>query len=97
MKASVCYQEGCLIVSGELNFSTVVSVWNESQPLLAKYNVLSIDLSRITSANSAALALLLEWLKYAKRENKMISFKKTPLQIQSIASVAGVDQLLQSL
>ena len=96
MKASAHFADNCLVISGELNFVTVVNLWSESLPLLAKHNALHIDLSRITSANSAALALLLEWLKYARRENKTISFKNTPSQIQSIAAVAGIDNLLLS-
>lgn len=95
MNANAYLTDDCLTVSGELNFATVVHLWNESLPLLAKHQVLQIDLSRVTSANSAALALLLEWLKYARDEKKTITFQNMPPQIQSIASMAGIDKILK--
>lgn len=94
MSAAAYFTNDHLVVSGDLNFKTVVNLWDESLPLLAKHNELCIDLAKVTSANSAALTLLLEWLKYARRENKSITFKNIPSQLLSIAAVIGVDKIL---
>lgn len=89
-KSAITYHDNCLLVSGELNFETVVSLWEESLPLLANCPELCFDFSNITQSNSAGLALLLEWMKYAKQASKKITFSHLPMQLNSIASVAGV-------
>ncbi len=88
--ATLVDENGRLTVSGELNFETVTTLWKQSLLFLAKYPVIHIDLSKVTTSNSAGLALLVEWLKYGKREKKTIHFSGIPLQLQSIAEVANV-------
>ncbi len=89
--ATIVDEKNRLVVSGELNFETIVVLWKQSLPLLERYPRIDIDLSKVTASNSAGLALLLEWLKYGKSENKVVTFSGMPAQLQSIASVAGVD------
>lgn len=79
-----------LIVSGVLNFETVMAVWKQSIVLLANYAHVDINLANVTAANSASLALLVEWLKYGKQENKKITFSGMPSALQSIAKVVGL-------
>lgn len=93
-KASIKLDNERLLVSGDMNYITVVGLWDESLPLLARVKQLILDLSAVTTVNSAALALMLEWLKYAKREGKSILFQNLPTQLKSIAVVAGIDNLL---
>jgi len=85
---------GCLMISGTLNFMTVVELWNASLSFIAKNPALQFDFSKVTAVNSAGLALLLEWLRYAKSHNKMISFDNMPKQLLSIATVAGIEKFL---
>ena|SRR5260221_8645088 len=90
-KAAITADEkGQLIVSGELNFATIVGLWSQSLPLFTNRSHIDIDLSQVTLSNSAGVALLIEWLKYAKQTNKAIMFHRIPAQLQSIAAVAGV-------
>ena len=92
--ASITYQNERLMVSGDLNFNTVMNVWNNSLPLLNSGSDLQFDLSNVISANSAGLVLLIEWVKYAKKVGKAISFHYMPAQLNSIISVAGVSGFL---
>ena len=96
-KAKISCENGCVKVSGELNFATVVDLWNESLAYLDKESELKFDFAGVTQANSAALALLLEWVKLAKQRGKSISFYQLPEQLQSIAKVSGVSQLVVRL
>lgn len=89
-KASIKRENHCLQVSGDIDFGSVVSLWNESLPLIAADSKVVVDLSQVKTVNSAALALMLEWMKYAKRECKTILFQNLPKQLVSIAAVAGV-------
>jgi len=83
-------QNGCLIVSGDLDFLTVPIVWKQSLPLLTASSELNFDLEKITFSNSAGLALLIEWMKYAKRSGKKIYFHHIPSQLNSIIKATGV-------
>ncbi|OGT45119.1 MAG: hypothetical protein A3E83_07530 [Gammaproteobacteria bacterium RIFCSPHIGHO2_12_FULL_41_20] len=93
-QATICYQDSQFIISGDLTFATVPVVWNKSQPMLDGKAQLLLDFSRVTSSNSAGLALILEWLKYAKYHNKKIQLHHLPPQLLTIARVAGLDALL---
>jgi phospholipid transport system transporter-binding protein len=63
--------------------------------LLAKHDILKFDFAKINSVNSAGLALLLEWRRYATLKRKTITFSNMPDQLVSIATVAGVSDLFQ--
>lgn len=92
--ATILDENNRLTVSGTLNFETVMALWKQSLLLLVKYPRVNIDLSKVTASNSAGLALLVEWLKYGKQENKTITFSGMPPQLQSIARVAGINFIL---
>lgn len=94
LQAEIIEHQNCLVVSGTLNFATVASLWNASLPLLEKQPSLQFDLSKIISANSAGLTLLLEWIRYAREKGKSICFQNMPSQLLSIATVAGVNKIL---
>lgn len=83
-------QNGRLIVSGDLNFKTVPKLWEQSLPLLAASPELNFDLEKITFSNSAGLALLIEWMKYAEQSSKKIHFHHIPSQLSSIIDATGV-------
>jgi len=97
MTAKISCENDGLIVSGELNFHTVGSLWKQSLPLLSSHKKVHIDLEKVTLVNSAGLSLLLEWIKLAKRENKSISFKNMPEQLISIAKMAGISDMLMQV
>jgi len=94
LPADIVEQEGCLKVSGNLNFFTVMDLWYSSLPLLRNKNSLQFDFSEVISANSAGLALLLQWQRYAKQHQQTISFNNMPEQLVSIVSVAGIKEML---
>lgn len=92
--AKISLDDGKLHVAGSIDFNTAVSLWKESLPLMISARELIFDFSGVTSANSAALSLLLEWEKYANKQQREISFQNIPAQLKSIAAVAGVEQLI---
>lgn len=91
--ATIILDRDRIVMSGQLNFTTVAGVWNDSLSLLDRNEKIIIDLSQVVSADSSALALLIEWLKYAEKKHKTILFQNVPAQLQSIARVAGVQHL----
>lgn len=92
--ATITVKDQCLLVAGELNFNSVMLIWQQSLPLLKSLAAWSFDFSAVTSTNSAALALLLEWRKLALSQQKTASFHHLSEQLVSLAKVAGVDTIL---
>jgi phospholipid transport system transporter-binding protein len=94
MKAHAYCEGNQCFITGDLNFSTVETLWKESLPLLAPLCEIKFDFSKVTSVNSAGITLLIEWLKYAKREKKAISFANIPASMMSLAALSGIDQFI---
>jgi len=95
-QASIQIVNENLLVSGVINFETAMPLWNSSLPLLTHLNQFNFDFSKVTSVNSASLALLLEWIKYAKLQNKPIFFQNLSPQILSLAKVAEIAELFSN-
>ena len=83
-----------LVVEGELDFTTVVALLGDAQPLLEAGTDVRIDLQGITRSDSAGLALLIEWMRTAQRLDKAIQFLNIPPQMLDIARVSSLDQVL---
>jgi phospholipid transport system transporter-binding protein len=54
----------------------------------------TVDLSAVTEVDSTALSLLLEWRRAARRANRKIQFISLPDNLQSLAKLYGVSELL---
>lgn len=80
-------------VNGELSFATVTTLLQQSRSLFAAAANLEIDLSGVNHADSAGLSLLLEWLRYGKRENKVVHYHGLPAQLHALANISEVDSL----
>lgn len=84
-----------LLITGELNFTTVMPLFTQSLPLIAaRQSEIVFDLSEVTFTNSAALALMLEWVKEGKKQRKTIRFQGLPEKLVSIIKATGVNGLL---
>ena len=81
-------------VSGELTVSTVTSAMSEVPLLMERQSELNVDLSDVTRSDSAGLALLVHWMRAAKRAKKTLVFHHIPAQMLAIASASGLDELL---
>lgn len=86
--------DGRLSLEGELSFETVVQLLGEIRRLLDKDTEIRVDLQGVSRADSAGLALLVEWMRIAKELGKSIQFLNIPQQMLAIARVSGLDQVL---
>lgn len=80
-------------LSGELNFESVADLLNNSQLSFENGDV-EVDLSEISRFNSASLALLVEWLKMARKKGVQIKYHSVPEQLMVIAQAYGIDHEL---
>jgi phospholipid transport system transporter-binding protein len=82
-------------VSGELTFATVMGLHGKAVPLFEKQaGDFVIDLAAVSRADSAGLALLIEWLRWAQRRGVTIAFRAMPGQLRAIAAASDLDGLL---
>lgn len=86
--------DGRFAVSGDMTFDTAEKILKSSEEMFEEHAQLEIDLSEITTSDSAGLALLLEWVTWANHSVREIRFKGMPEKIHAIAKTTEVDHLL---
>ena len=83
----------CLRVSGRLTMDTVTALYGTGlQPVGG--GALVIDLEQVEAVDSAAVSLLLSWLRRAQRSHVTLSFSHVPDNLLSLAGLYGVAELL---
>lgn len=88
-------QKGHFRIVGELTFNTVPEIAKKGLALFNGAGAdLRIDLREVSRTDSAGLALLIAWLRYAKKENKSLQFLNIPAQMLAIAQISSLDQIL---
>jgi phospholipid transport system transporter-binding protein len=87
--------EGHFALNGEMNFETAERILVASEEPFEQHTRIEVDLSGVTDADSAGLALLLEWITWANHTVREIRFLSMPERILAIARTTEVDQLLK--
>lgn len=88
--------DGSYLISGALTFDTVPQMYAYSNKLFERHDAdaLTLDLQGVQRTDSAGLALLMDWVRSARRHNKAIRFQNIPTQMLAIARLSGVEDLL---
>ncbi|MDR2195535.1 MAG: STAS domain-containing protein [Gallionellaceae bacterium] len=81
-----------LNVSGALTMDTVAGLYDAD--FASSSGALVVDLAQVDTADSAAVGLMLAWLRRAQRENVELRFTNAPVSVTSLARVYGVDDAL---
>ena len=92
--STVSFDSGVCNVSGVLDFTTANDALESVQKLIKDNESLEINLAGVTQSNSAGLALMIEWLAIARRENHSVSFSHVPDGLRQLAGVCQVDGLI---
>ena len=53
-----------------------------------------VDFAAVTEVDSAALSLMFEWQREARRRNIKLAFRNLPASLQSLATLYGVSELV---
>lgn len=79
-------QKGKYGLIGDVHFDTAVSIESEGfQAIDESHASLEIDFSSAGACTSVILALMLSWLRYAKQQNKPLTFSgMSPLLVSQI-------------
>lgn len=88
--------DGIYVIEGELNMQTVPDVATQLQNILPKTEgeTFTLDLAAVTRSDSAGVALLVEVMQLAKSAKQTLLFSNLPKQMQDIAGVSGLLDIL---
>jgi phospholipid transport system transporter-binding protein len=88
--------QGRIVVRGELTFATARDARQAGTLVLAGSRApqLVIDCAGVGRADSAGLAVLLDWLAWARRASKPVKLENLPASLVAIARISEVDELL---
>jgi phospholipid transport system transporter-binding protein len=92
--ADIICRNNRVYLSGEIDFSNVMSVYQKSLSLFDDRKPLVFNLSEVKNSNSAGLALMMEWLKQARATGQTIIFQQIPSDLFALARASGVDKLI---
>ena len=89
---------GRVVVTGELTFASAREARQRGVLVLesSRAERLVIDCGAVTRADSAGLAVLLDWLAWGRRKSRAISLENLPASLLAIARISEVDGLLQA-
>ncbi len=85
-----------LEASGAMNLASAAQALRAGLGLIPRGQSCTIDLSRVTEADSAGLAVLVEWLATARKREAVIRYEGIPAQILAIARISDLEDLLTS-
>ena len=95
MQATINKQEqGIYVVEGELNMQSVPVISKKMFELMREKQDFTLDLSAISRSDSAGVALLVEAMRFAKTNNLALSLLNLPQQMQDIAGISGLLDIL---
>jgi phospholipid transport system transporter-binding protein len=86
--------EGRYSLEGALDFATVPRIVASGSALFRRDAVVEIDLADVETANSAGLALLLEWLDIARARGAHLTYRNLPDSLARIAAVSNLASIL---
>lgn len=88
---------GRIAVRGRLGFDTARYAHEQGLALIDACNEprIELDCSRITKADSAGLAVLIDWMARARSQGHRLCVVKVPAELTAIARISEVDELLE--
>jgi phospholipid transport system transporter-binding protein len=87
---------GRIVVTGELTFATARDARELGVLVLesSRAERLVIDCAAVSRADSAGLAVLLDWLAWGRRHSRPMALENLPPSLIAIARISEVDGLL---
>ena len=80
-------------VRGPLTFSTVMHLGELPRAWGAGRDAVTVDLAEVPRADSAGLALLLEWLRAAQAQGRALNVINIPARLRDLMRVTNVADL----
>lgn len=85
-------------IEGHLSLHTVGNLLKPGIELIHQSSqTWQLDMSKVESVSSAGAALLLEWLKVAKQQNKTLTIQNMPESLKPILEISDLSALFAPL
>ncbi len=81
-------------IRGTINFATANRLRRDGLAFFERGGSIELDLSQVTAADSAGIALLLEWMRVARAKGGTLKITGVPEQILAIARTSRLHELL---
>jgi phospholipid transport system transporter-binding protein len=82
-------------LSGDIVFDDAARLLAEGDAAFGSLQQAEVDLARVVRADSAGLALLLEWSVEARAAGRALRYRNMPPAIASLAGISDVAELLE--
>ncbi|MDP0588643.1 MAG: STAS domain-containing protein [Candidatus Endonucleobacter bathymodioli] len=102
MSLELTEELGCFKLVGPVTFDNAAKVAANGEKVLSKSLVggtigcFEINLIEVKLSDSSALSVLLSWMRFANKKNITICFSHIPRQIQALAKVSDLYDLIQA-
>jgi ABC-type transporter Mla MlaB component len=83
---------GCFLLAGTLGFDSVPDLMKQALRLFAAFDSIVVDFSGVDHCNSAGLAIILEFTRLMRQQNKTICFKSIPEDIYTFARAYSIEK-----
>ena len=87
-------KNGEFLVSGIMDFETIPDLWKQSQSMFLTDGAITVDFRQVEHSNSAGLALIIEWIRFAQFKKRRFNLVNLPSQLQEIAKISGIEDIL---
>jgi phospholipid transport system transporter-binding protein len=85
---------GMFELAGTVGFDDAARLLAEGDRAFAPLVAVEVDLARVTRADSAGLALLIEWSLAARAAGRQLRYRNLPPAVVSLAGISDVSELL---
>ena len=91
--SSIEFKNTNWIMKGDITLTQVPSIMKLTTDFEWKNSVV-IDLIKVREVDTSLLALIFEWKRQAKKYKRTVSIKNTPVNLESLAKLYGVEEFI---
>ena len=86
--------DGRYALVGEFGLEAATGMLRRGEASFRRDPRVEVDLVGVVDADSAGLAVMIEWTRAARHERREIVFRGVPRRLADLARIGGVDRLL---
>jgi len=86
--------DGRYRLAGDLGFDAAADILQRGRAAFAGESAVRVDLAEVSDADSAGLAVILQWVGEARREGRDLRFDNLPKRLADLARISGVSDFV---
>lgn len=87
-------QNGSFVFQGAITIETITPLLRESEPLFATEGDWALDFAAVEYVDSAAVSLLLEWMRQAAAHGRKLVARNLPDSLQCLLKVYDLQETI---